>query len=41
MLLQRITWTPEQDGVRQHWQSSADDGATWTTVFDGHYRPRS
>jgi len=35
---QRITWTPEQDGVRQHWETSAD-GATWTTLFDGHYRP--
>jgi len=40
MLLQRITWTREDAGVRQHWQSSADDGATWATVFDGHYRPR-
>ena len=39
MLLQRITWSPEEHGVRQHWESSADDGATWTTVFDGHYRP--
>src|SRR5580765_3084202 len=36
MLLQRITWTPEQDGVRQHWQSSADDGATCTSGFVGH-----
>jgi Protein of unknown function (DUF1579) len=35
---QRITWTPQQDGVRQHWQASADDGLTWMTVFDGHYR---
>ena len=38
--LQRITWTPEPDGVRQHWESSADAGATWSTVFDGHYRAR-
>jgi hypothetical protein len=37
---QRITWTPEPDGVRQHWESSADDGATWATAFDGHYRRR-
>jgi len=36
---QRIRWTPLSDGsVRQHWESSADDGATWTTVFDGTYR---
>ena len=34
---QRITWTPEVDGVRQHWEASAD-GTTWVTVFDGHYR---
>jgi hypothetical protein len=37
---QRITWTPEDGGVRQHWETSADDGATWLTAFDGHYRPR-
>lgn len=37
--LQRITWTPSADGtVRQHWQSSADGGVTWTTAFDGIYR---
>jgi hypothetical protein len=24
--------------IRQHWEQSADDGATWTTVFDGEYR---
>ncbi len=37
--LERITWTPDPDGsVRQHWQQSTDDGATWTTVFDGTYR---
>ena len=37
-VLQRITWTPAADqSVRQHWQSSADAGATWTTLFDGRY----
>ena len=36
---QRITWTPARDGsVRQHWESSDDDGKTWTTAFDGVYR---
>jgi len=35
---QRITWTPEADGVRQHWQTRASDGQPWTTLFDGHYR---
>ena len=35
----RITWTPRPDGtVRQHWQTSLDGGATWTTAFDGAYR---
>jgi hypothetical protein len=38
-LHQRITWTPEESGVRQHWETTAGDGQTWTTVFDGHYRP--
>ncbi|MGC4111128.1 MAG: hypothetical protein QM747_12045 [Nocardioides sp.] len=36
---QRITWSREEGGVRQHWETSADDGATWATAFDGHYRP--
>jgi hypothetical protein len=35
---QRITWTPEGDGVRQLWETSKDDGATWTVAFDGRYR---
>jgi hypothetical protein len=36
--IDRITWTPLPDGnVRQHWESSTDDGATWTTAFDGLY----
>lgn len=36
----RITWTPSADGdqVRQFWESSDDDGATWAVVFDGRYR---
>ena len=39
--LQRITWTPNQDGtVRQHWESSDDEGETWGTLFDGLYRRR-
>lgn len=36
---QRITWTPAADGsVRQHWETSEDGGANWTTAFDGTYR---
>ena len=39
---ERITWTPNADGtVRQHWQQSADGGATWTTAFDGRYRRKA
>lgn len=39
--LQRITWTPNEDGtVRQHWESSDDEGETWGTLFDGLYRRR-
>jgi hypothetical protein len=38
-LRQRITWTPLPGGeVQQVWQTSEDDGARWTTVFDGRYR---
>jgi hypothetical protein len=35
--VQRITWTPDKDGLRQHWESSSDGGKTWTSVFDGRY----
>ena len=38
VVLQRITWTPLEDGrVRQHWQASGDGGENWQTVFDGFY----
>ena len=37
---QRITWTHDGTEVRQLWESSADDGATWTVAFDGRYRRR-
>jgi len=38
----RITWTALDDGrVRQHWESTTDDGETWTTAFDGYYVRRS
>ena len=36
----RITWTPRDGGtVQQVWAISQDDGATWTTAFDGLYTP--
>ena len=35
---QRITWTVDGDGVRQLWETSKDDGSTWSTAFDGRYR---
>jgi hypothetical protein len=39
-LLDRITWTPLDDGaVRQLWEVSGDGGASWKTSFDGHYAP--
>jgi hypothetical protein len=35
----RVSWEPRRDGsVRQHWETSADQGKTWQTVFDGLYR---
>lgn len=40
--VQRITWRPLPDGrVRQLWESSSDEGRTWTTAFDGYYSRRS
>ncbi len=41
--LQRITWTPSGDGkqVRQLWEVSGDDGASWQVAFDGRYRRRT
>jgi hypothetical protein len=37
--INRITWTPHADGtVRQHWQTSTDEGSNWSTAFDGLYR---
>ncbi len=40
--ISRVTWTPNADGsVRQHWESSQDDGKTWTTVFDGLYTKKT
>ncbi len=39
---ERITWTPNSDGsVRQLWESSGDDGKTWTIAFDGQYRRKA
>lgn len=40
---QRITWTAETPsglgaGVRQLWETSKDDGTTWSVAFDGRYR---
>ncbi len=36
--LHRISWTPNEDGsVRQLWETSLDDGSSWTVLFDGLY----
>lgn len=38
----RITWSPEPGAVvRQHWETSSDEGKTWATSFDGRYHPAS
>jgi hypothetical protein len=39
----RISWSrvgDDRSRVRQHWESSTDNGATWTTTFDGRYARR-
>jgi hypothetical protein len=41
--LHRIRWTPlggTPAAVRQLWESSTDDGKTWTVAFDGKYERR-
>jgi hypothetical protein len=36
--LNRITWTPQSPNlVRQHWETSSDQGKTWASAFDGLY----
>ena len=42
-LIGRLTFTPlDKNLVRQHYESSADSGRTWTTVYDLYYhRKRS
>jgi len=38
MVLHRISWTPNPDGsVRQLWEASKDEGASWAVLFDGLY----
>ena len=38
-IINRITWTPNEDGsVRQLWETSSDAGESWATAFDGLYR---
>jgi hypothetical protein len=39
-VVERITWTPLGDGLRQLWETSTDGGATFAfVVFDGFYHP--
>lgn len=36
--INRVTWTPNEDGsVRQFWETSSDGGETWSVAFDGMY----
>jgi hypothetical protein len=37
----RVTWQPLPDGLRQLWETSRDEGRTWTAVFDGRYTRRA
>lgn len=40
-IINRITWTPHEDGsVQQTWDISSDGGGTWTNSFDGLYRKK-
>ena len=36
--INRVTWTPNDDGsVRQFWETSSDGGETWSVAFNGLY----
>ena len=38
----KLTFTPMVEGwVHQVWEQSPDGGKTWTSIFDGMYKPRS
>jgi hypothetical protein len=37
--LQRVSWTPQGDGVRETALQSRDGGRTWTPLFDILFRP--
>jgi len=37
-VMHRITWEPLEGGdVRQTWDTSTDEGQTWSTQFNGLY----
>lgn len=39
--VERVSWTRVEGGrLRQVWESSSDEGKTWTVVFDGTYIKR-
>jgi hypothetical protein len=41
-IMDRVTWIRMEGGkVRQFWETSGDEGKTWTTSFDGVYSPVS
>jgi len=33
----RMSWTPQDGKIRQRWETSADGGKTWVTIFDVYY----
>lgn len=35
--LDRMSWIPEGGKLRQLWETSADGGKTWKTIFDVYY----
>ena len=41
-IFNRITWFKNDDAtVRQHWETSTDQGKKWATAFDGLYKRRN
>ncbi|GAA4347468.1 hypothetical protein [Kangiella taiwanensis] len=40
VVLNKISWTPEEADVRQVWSVSTDNGESWKVIFNGLYKKK-
>lgn len=40
VVLNKISWTPEEAHVRQIWSVSTDNGESWKVIFNGLYKKK-